>query len=213
MRKPEISNLHLITSDSPYHSLEELVVHACEAGVKWIQLRMKDVPFNEVISNGHKVRAITKKYDVILIVNDHIDIAKEIDADGVHLGKEDDSPAFARKILGDQKIVGGTANTIEDIKRLTAMGVDYIGVGPFRFTSTKKNLSPVLGAEGIARLAQVTNIPVIAIGGILPEDVNELLRTGIHGIAVAGAINNHQDIHGKLKEFHSILTPLINENR
>jgi thiamine-phosphate pyrophosphorylase len=116
-----------------------------------------------------------------------------VNATGVHLGKTDMPPAEARRILGDGFIIGGTANTFEDIRRLTDEGVDYIGLGPFRFTATKKNLSPILGLEGYkdilsrCRAAGIA-LPVLAIGGITVDDIPALMQTGVSGIAVSSAI-------------------------
>jgi thiamine-phosphate pyrophosphorylase len=209
MRKPEIATLQLITSDSPFYNIEQLVQKACDAGITWIQLRMKDVTKEHFLATAEKVRRITSTYNVALIINDHIDVAKQVSADGVHLGKQDESPEIARQILGDDFIIGGTANTVEEVKRLNSMGVNYIGAGPFRFTSTKKNLSPVLGHEGIKQLVQNSNVPVVAIGGILSEDVSNILRTGVHGIAIAGAINNHKDLDQKIKDFQNQLIQVV----
>ena len=120
-------------------------------------------------------------------------MAQEIGADGVHLGQADMPPAEARDMLGARFIVGGTANTFADVQRLVAAGVDYVGLGPFRFTSTKEKLSPILGLAGYTetmrqcRAAGLT-VPVVGIGGIALEDVGELLATGLHGVAVSGAI-------------------------
>jgi thiamine-phosphate pyrophosphorylase len=139
-------------------------------------------------------------------VNDNLKIAKEAEADGVHLGKEDMDAMEARKIAGDNFIIGGTANTMEDIRVLNAKGVNYIGLGPFRFTSTKANLSPVLGLDGYKKIMQqcaVENIslPFIAIGGIQLNDVASLMNTGVYGIAISSAISNASDISAAAKRF------------
>jgi thiamine-phosphate pyrophosphorylase len=184
-----ISQLHHITS------VPEQVQAGCEAGIDWVQLRVKDRSYNDWLNMALKAELICRKFHAKLIINDDPAIAKAAKADGVHLGKTDMDPAQARKLLGDHAIIGGTANTTEDIERLWNAGVDYIGVGPFRFTSTKKNLSPILGLEGYERIAEYCAkkkiaVPLIAIGGILTEDIKPILASGMYGIAVSAAIND-----------------------
>ena len=131
--------------------------------------------------------------EAILILDDHVELAKKLEVDGVHLGKKDMPIGEARQMLGEAFIIGGTANTFEDVKLHHAAGADYLGIGPFRFTTTKKNLSPVLGLEGYTSiLAQMNEagirIPVVAIGGIVAEDIPAIMETGVNGIALSGAI-------------------------
>lgn len=191
----EISKLQFITQEANGLSHSEICQKSLEAGIDWIQLRMKDVSDEEYLSEAKKCKALCEERQATFIVNDRVDIALQIDADGVHLGKNDVSPLEARKLLGEDKIIGGTANTFEDIQDLVRQGVDYVGVGPFRFTTTKKNLSPVLGVEGYNEMIQKCreagiNIPVLAIGGIELEDVGGVMQTGVHGIALSGLIAN-----------------------
>lgn len=188
-----ISKLHYITTSPGEAEL------ACQGGADWVQFRVKNLPYGEWKTAAMATRDICHHYGAKLIINDNVQVAKEIQADGVHLGKEDMSPEEARTILGDQFIIGGTANTFEDIERLVKAKVNYIGLGPFRFTITKKNLSPILGLEGyqhLLRRCQLARIelPIIAIGGIQFDDIDMLLSTGIHGIAVSSAISNAEDI-------------------
>ena len=171
-----------------------------ENGVKWVQLRAKNCDEKTFLNLAEEAKKISESFSATLIINDYVAIAKSIDAEGIHIGKEDLSPALARKEL-NQKIIGGTANTLEDILILQPY-VDYVGLGPYRFTSTKKKLSPVLGIEGYQSiLKQVPNIPVIGIGGVLYEDVELLLSTGLHGVAVSGAIINDENPEKKIKQF------------
>jgi thiamine-phosphate pyrophosphorylase len=170
----------------------------CEAGCRWVQLRIKHAPESIIMSEALAAKKICESYGATLIINDHPHIAAAIGADGVHVGKNDMTVAEARKIMGDNAIVGGTANTLEDILQHVQDGATYVGVGPFRFTTTKQKLSPILGLEGIASIMQQLqsrgiDIPVVAIGGILVEDIPALLRTGIHGIAVSGLITHATD--------------------
>ncbi|PZD78108.1 thiamine phosphate synthase [Mesonia sp. K7] len=175
--------------ETPVQHIEAIKL-ACKHGVNWVQLRLKDQSEHVCLHTAKKVREITQKYSVKLIINDHYKIAKDVEADGVHLGKSDFCPVVARQYLGEKFIIGGTANTIDDCKRLIAKKVDYIGLGPYKFTTTKKNLSPILGLSGYQKIKNQLgeSIPMIAIGGITLEDVSPLLETGVYGIAVSGVI-------------------------
>lgn len=193
MSNKKIEKLQYITHQSPSSTHCELIQKACLSGVKWVQLRVKNAPYEEWLRYAQNARHCSRETGATLIINDHVEIAKEVGADGVHLGKTDMPPIAARKILGKDAIIGGTANTFEDIQELAKQGVDYIGVGPFRFTITKENLSPILGLEGYQKIAQQCReagitTPLIAIGGIRVEDVSEILGAGMYGIAAASAI-------------------------
>ena len=171
---------------------------ALDGGCKWIQLRMKDSPEEEIVRTGIQVRELCDRYGATMILDDHTYLVSETGADGVHLGKSDMPIGQARAILGKDRIIGGTANTFEDIVSHWKAGADYIGCGPFRFTTTKKNLSPLLGLEGYRKIisrmeAEGIRIPVIAIGGITAEDIPSILATGVGGIAVSGTVLRAQD--------------------
>ncbi|MBA3900933.1 MAG: thiamine phosphate synthase, partial [Bacteroidetes bacterium] len=184
-----------------------LAEEACLAGVDWLQLRVKNEIFEEWLIIAKEVVAICKRHKVTVIINDNPEISKLSGADGVHLGKEDISPMEARILLGEKAIIGGTANSLEDVKNLTTQGVDYIGLGPFRFTKTKENLSPVLGIDGIKTIlvAAKSTIPVVVIGAIKSSDLDEIISAGAHGVAVSSAINFAQDKEISVKEFHGQL--------
>lgn len=199
-KQKNIAKLQFITSDDGVFSHLEQIKIVLENGVQWVQLRAKNCDKKTFLKIAEEARKITSSYKTVLMINDYVSIAKSIDAEGVHIGKEDLSPALARQTLAS-KIIGGTANTLEDIIRIKDH-VDYIGLGPLRFTSTKKKLSPVLGIEGYTSiLKQVQNIPVIGIGGVLVEDIEALLNAGLHGIAVSGAIINDENPEKKIKQF------------
>jgi len=188
-----ISNLHVITHPMENYTPTQQARQVLSGGANWIQLRMKKHSSDAICREAESILQLKKQYKFTLIINDHPKIAKQCGADGVHLGKLDCSPSEARKILGPRMIIGGTANSIDDIERLAKQGVDYIGLGPFRFTTTKENLSPVLGTEGYFSLLQAMkdrgiSLPVIGIGGILFDDLSELLQTGLHGIAASGSL-------------------------
>ena len=166
---------------------------ALEGGCRWIQLRMKDASDDEVRKAAAEIQPLCKDHDAIFLLDDRVELAKELKADGVHLGKNDMPVDEARRVLGEEFIIGGTANTFDDIERLASQGADYIGCGPFRFTTTKKNLAPVLGLEGyrdiIAKMEHAgIDLPVVAIGGITADDIDEILATGVCGIAISGTI-------------------------
>ena len=171
---------------------------ALEGGCKWVQLRMKDVPDEQVAQLGVQARELCDRYGAKLILDDRVELVAKTGADGVHLGKNDMPIAQAREILGPGKIIGGTANTFEDIVAHWKAGADYIGCGPFRFTTTKKNLSPILGLEGyrdiVARMKDAgITLPLVAIGGITAEDIPAILKTGVDGIAVSGTVLRAED--------------------
>lgn len=168
---------------------------ALDGGCRWIQLRMKDVTADDIRPVAIQVKAMCKELGATFIIDDHVGLVKEIGADGVHLGKNDMPIAEARKLLGNDFIIGATANTIDDVRVNYAAGADYIGCGPFRFTETKKNLSPVLGLEGYKDILRCMkeeniNIPVVAIGGITAEDIPQIKQAGVDGIALSGSVLN-----------------------
>ena len=179
-----------------YHddiSLTEQTEYVLEAGCRWVQLRLKGADDAEIYMVGKALRQLCDRYEATLILDDVVRMVPVIGADGVHLGKQDMPVDEARKLLGPDMIIGGTANTFEDVKRLAQQGANYIGCGPFRFTTTKKNLSPLLGLEGYAAILeqmrqQQIDLPLIAIGGITVEDVPDLIDLGVSGIAISGAI-------------------------
>lgn len=171
---------------------------ALEGGCQWIQLRMKEATEEEVEKEAIRVQDLCRQYGATFIIDDHVALAKKLHADGVHLGKKDMPIAEARKLLGKDFIIGGTANTFEDVQMHYAAGADYIGCGPFRFTTTKKNLSPVLGLEGyrniVSRMKEAgINLPIVAIGGIAFEDIPAIMQTGVSGIALSGSILRADD--------------------
>ncbi|HEY4109312.1 thiamine phosphate synthase [Puia sp.] len=196
--------LYFLTMDeAPVDPIQQ-VEAACDAGIRWIQLRMKLAPDEEVLEVARAAKKICMERDCVLIINDRVAVAAESGADGVHLGKQDMSTAEARRLLGEGRIIGGTANTIEDIREHWRQGADYIGLGPCRYTTTKKNLSPILGLAGYQRiLGQMRReqipLPVVAIGGIGMEDVAPLLDAGLHGIAFSGMLVRAEDRPGLVR--------------
>lgn len=206
IKKDMIERLQFISQETETITHLQCIEAACKAGLRWVQLRVKGREPAEVLEMALAARAICDHYGAKLIINDRPEIAIEAGADGVHLGKLDMPVAEARKLVGDM-IIGATANTIEDMEAHAASGADYIGLGPYRFTSTKKNLSPTLGLEGYERIlarCRECNIrlPVVAIGGIRVEDIAGLMQAGLHAIAVSSLIarsENQQEIVEKIE--------------
>ncbi len=186
-------SIQFITHQNDCIGYAEGAKMALEGGCKWIQLRMKDATDDEVRSVAAEIQPLCKQNEAIFLLDDRVELARELHADGVHLGKNDMPVDEARRVLGEEFIIGGTANTFEDIERLASQGADYIGCGPFRFTTTKKNLAPVLGIEGYRDIIENMrragiDIPVVAIGGITASDIDDILATGVKGIAVSGSV-------------------------
>ncbi len=179
---------------------------ALEGGCRWVQLRMKEATEAEFMAAAAEIGRLCKEHGATFVLDDHVEWVEKTGADGVHLGKNDMPIDEARKILGNDKIIGGTANTFEDVERLYRQGADYIGCGPFRFTTTKKNLSPVLGLEGYQHIVDQMkshgiNLPIVAIGGILESDIKSILATGVSGIAVSGGILNAENPVEEMQRF------------
>lgn len=179
---------------------------ALEGGCRWVQLRMKEATEAEFMAAAAEIGRLCKEHGATFVLDDHVEWVEKTGADGVHLGKNDMPIDEARKILGNDKIIGGTANTFEDVERLYRQGADYIGCGPFRFTTTKKNLSPVLGLEGYQHIVDQMkshgiNLPIVAIGGILESDIKSILATGVSEIAVSGGILNAENPAEEMQRF------------
>ncbi|MBD9229200.1 MAG: thiamine phosphate synthase [Prevotella sp.] len=179
---------------------------ALEGGCRWVQLRMKEATEAEFMAAAAEIGRLCKEHGATFVLDDHVEWVEKTGADGVHLGKNDMPIDEARKILGSDKIIGGTANTFEDVERLYRQGADYIGCGPFRFTTTKKNLSPVLGLEGYQHIVDQMkshgiDLPIVAIGGILESDIKSILATGVSGIAVSGGILNAENPVEEMQRF------------
>ena len=199
-----IPKLHYISQGSSPSAQLENIQKACTSGAELVQLRFKNVSEKKVLKLARQAREITAHYQTRLIINDFYKIAKEVKADGVHLGTTDSCPTIARRHLYTWQIIGGTANTLQECETLVAKEVDYMSLGPFRITTTKDNLPPVLGVNGYATIIDAiqTETPILGVGGITTEDVKTLLETGISGIAVSGAITRD---FNTIRTFHQLL--------
>lgn len=200
--------IQFITHSNERYDHVEGAKLALQGGCRWVQLRMKDAMEIDFLRAAKKIRRLCDEYHATFILDDHVEWVGLTGADGVHLGKNDMPVDEARKMLGRNRIIGGTANTFEDVERLSRQGADYIGCGPFRFTTTKKNLSPVLGLEGYRSItaqmkAHDIQLPIVAIGGILHQDIPAIMQTGVTGIAVSGAILNAENPVEEMRLFIS----------
>lgn len=183
---------------------------AVEAGCPWVQLRMKATPQAVLLQTAQALLPICRENGARLTLNDDAATAKAIATDGVHLGLQDTPPGKVRKFWPDCYVMGGTANTWEQVQYMYRQGVDYIGLGPFRFTATKEKLSPVLGLAGYAAILREMEaadmvLPVFAIGGIEMEDIQALLETGVHGVAVSGMLAHAPNIARAVKALNETL--------
>lgn len=211
--------LQYITHQTASVSYLEGAIMALQGGCRWVQMRLKGEPRPDDLAPLDCARALLRlcrAFGATFIVDDDVELALRLRADGVHLGRHDMPIDEARRRLGPGFLIGGTANTLGDIRRIASQGADYIGCGPFRFTATKKNLAPQLGLEGYRQLvaqmrAEGIGLPLVAIGGITPDDIADLAATGVSGIAVSGAIlsaRNPEEATRRLIDLiHSAHTP------
>ena len=231
--------LQFITHCTERYSYVDSARIALEGGCRWIQLRMKDTDESLLEETALIVQKMCGDYGATFIIDDNVHLVKKIKADGVHLGKNDMPIAEAREILGDDFIIGGTVNTFNDIFKIirnTQVGtstssvtnsrqpiansqqpkVNYFGCGPFRFTSTKKNLAPILGLEGYENIISNMkrnniNIPLVAIGGITKDDISDILKTGVDGIALSGSVLKAENPVEEMKSIVEIFKSFQNK--
>ena len=202
--------VQFISHYSERYSYLDSIQLALEGGCRWIQLRMKDATDDEVRPIAIKAQQLCRHYNAKFIIDDRVALVRELGADGVHLGKNDMPIREARQILGPDYIIGDTANTFEDAKAHYEASADYIGCGPFRFTTTKQKLAPVLGLDGYRHIIQQMraaniNIPIVAIGGITKDDIPAILQTGITGIALSGTVLRADDPIAEMKHIINII--------
>lgn len=188
-----LEKIQFITHQNDNYSYFDSALLALRSGIRFIQLRAKDLSDEEVVDLGKRILKECEAHDAIFIIDDRVELVEEIGAHGVHLGNEDMPTDKAREILGKDMIIGGTANSYKDILKHYKNGVDYIGLGPFRYTTTKEKLSPILGFDGYHRIIKKCKennieIPIYAIGGLRVEDMEELARTGIYGVALSSLL-------------------------
>lgn len=190
--------VQFITHRTARYDYEQGALLALRGGCKWVQLRMKEATDEDVRPVARRLLSACRSEGAVLVLDDRVELARELELDGVHLGQHDMPVDAAREKLGQGFIIGGTANTAADVLRLWQQGVDYVGLGPMRFTETKKGLSPVIGLEGYRQIMQELSghqgaRPVCAIGGITISDVGPLLGAGVSGVAVSGCVLSADD--------------------
>lgn len=202
--------LQFITNTESDRPITDQVAAALDGGCRWIQLRMKDASDEEIRRVVRDIKPMCDRVEAFLILNDRVELAKELEVTGVHIGKEDMSPSQARIILGAGAVIGVTVNTFEDVLKVAQCDIDYLGIGPFRHTTTKKNLAPILGLDGlkeICRRMEEDDITIarVAVGGIGVNDLEDIMRTGVNGVAVSGAIANAPDAVQTTRDMLDIL--------
>lgn len=201
--------LQFITNTDCNVPVVEQILGVIKGGGRWIQIRMKDASDEEIKKVVEAVKPECVDKEAFLILDDRVELAKELNVGGVHLGKDDMPPSKARMILGPAAVIGVTANTFADILAVSALDIDYFGIGPFHETLTKKNPTPMLGIEGIKNICNRMEqeeilIPRVAVGGIKYDDVIPLLQAGVNGVAVSGAIAYAHDIVKETERFISL---------
>jgi len=209
MRERKVGKLHVLTDillQSRFSHIE-LTEQAIAGGADTIQFRHKQGPTREMIQVATEMKRLCNEKSVIFIVNDRIDIAIASEADGVHLGQDDFPIPLARKLLGDNRIIGGSAATMEDAKKCLSDGADYVGFGPVYPTGSKDDAGPVSGIDTLRKIVETIPLPIIAIGGIDKGNTPEVMKAGAHGIAVISAVcckeNPEEATKGLYEAMHS----------
>ena len=209
MRERKVGKLHVLTDTllQSRFSHIELTKQAIAGGADAIQFRHKQGSTREMIQVATEMKRLCNEKRVIFIVNDRIDIAIASEADGVHLGQDDFPIPLARKLLGDNRIIGGSAATMEDAKKCLSDGADYVGFGPVYPTGSKDDAGPVSGIDTLRKIVETIPLPIIAIGGIDEVNTPEIIKTGAHGIAVISAVcckeNPEEATKGLYEAMHS----------
>ena len=206
--------LQFITNTESGTSVVDQIKGFIAGGGRWVQVRMKGSSDEEVAEVVKAVKPICLETETFLLLDDRVELAKALDVGGVHLGKNDMLPSKARIMLGPAAVIGVTANTIDDVKAVRGLDVDYIGIGPFADTRTKKNLAPILGLEGVRDICMQMkqheiDMAHVAVGGIKIDDIVPLMEAGVNGIAVSGAIANARDIAVETAKFIERLRPFM----
>lgn len=196
-----MDRIYFITHQNEKYSYIESAKLALDCGIRLIQLRMKQSSENEILNTAYILKEECDKYGAKLIMNDNADLALKIGAYGVHIGQNDEAISIVRNKIKENQIIGMTCNTKEQILKAIEQKADYIGLGPYRFTNTKQNLSPILGIEGYRNLN--CDIPIYAIGGIRLEDVEKLAQTKVYGIALSSLILESKEPEKLVKELRN----------
>lgn len=201
----DLLRLYAVTdrSWSGQRTLLEQVEQALRGGVTLLQLREKELPFDEFLAEAVEIKALCEQYHVPLIINDEVELAMECGAQGVHVGQSDMEAGRVRELLGPDKILGVSARTLDEAVRAEAQGADYLGVGAIFSTSTKLDACAV-SMETLRQICETVSIPVVAIGGIGAHNALSLRGTGIDGLAVVSAIFAQSDIEGAARQLRAL---------
>ncbi len=185
-----VGRLHILTDTSLQDrwSHLDLAQAALAGGADTVQYRSKGGATRRMVTEAVALRELCRRKGIPLVVNDRVDVAIAADADGVHLGDDDLPIPIARDLLGPHRIIGGSSDNTEEAAARRRDGADYAGIGPVFATGSKRDTGPVLGLDGLARAVRDAGLPLIAIGGIGPENLESVLATGVHGVAVLGAV-------------------------
>lgn len=203
---PDLS-LYLVTdrSLSLGRSTVDIVRAAVDGGATCVQLREKECSTRQFVAEARAVREVLAGTGVPLIINDRLDVALAVGADGVHLGQTDMHIADARRVVGSSMLIGISAECVEDAVRAEAEGADYVGISPVFSTPTKTDTAPALGLEGVAAIRAAVSLPLVGIGGVKPENAAEILRAGCDGVAVVSAIVSAPDPQRAASELKTII--------
>lgn len=185
-------------------SISILTEELIKGGATVVQLRNKFSPAKDYYEDALLVKEITGQFDIPLIINDRLDIALAIEAEGVHLGQKDLPIPAAKKMLGDSMIIGASVHNLAELERSVSAGADYLGVGTIYSTRTKDNLS-VAGVEIIAKLRPLTHLPMVAIGGIKIDNLQPVIQAGADGVAVISALLDTEDVYQRTKDFSTVV--------
>ena len=199
--------LYLVTDRdlSLGRSLEDVVSKAVKGGVTIVQLREKDASTGEFVALARRLMSILKPLGIPLIINDRVDVALAVDADGVHIGQSDMAYADARRLLGPDKIIGLSVESLEDLEAANALDVDYVGISPVYGTPTKTDTAEPFGLEGLRRAVEMSVHPTVAIGGMNAATIGEVMEAGADGVAVVSAICSAEDIRKATSELKTIV--------
>lgn len=208
----DLMRLYVITDRAwlKDNSLVDQVEDTINAGATFIQIREKELGYDEFVNLAKELKVVTDKYSIPFVINDNIDVALEVDADGVHIGQGDINASRARDLIGENKILGVSVQTVEQALEAVKNGADYLGVGAVFSTSTKKDADTV-SHETLRQICNAVNVPVVAIGGIDENNVLELSKTTVDGIAVISAIFAKPDIKEATKKLRRLSDCMVND--
>lgn len=183
----------------------ETVRQSLQAGVRTVQLRDKTAPDGDFLVLARELRALCLRYEALFLVNDRVDLAREVRADGVHLGQDDMDASEARRILGPEAVIGVSVRSVHEAREAERSGADYVAANMIFDTATKTDLPGPLGLQAVRELKDSVSIPLVAIGGITTENAAEVLAAGADGLAVVSALMASSDIPGDVRRFFALL--------